>query len=242
MEEYFFSEKNISDLTKKLILNLELSKEQLNKDVVMKCKKIIINHMKDTYSKYGDNKPPSISSKDYVIKMNNKSLKDCIKIFDNKKKNDSYSLPEKQNKPNKINNQYGIGSMDNQFLRPDEIMGKMKNPSHPQQQSNPSKELQSFSDAGGYASFSSLDSASGPFITATGEYGMPLEMENTRYPGMNEGKKNYADELEQKLSSMNGLYGGGPGMGMGMNGMQMGQQMPGPAIRGPSSGGLVLRL
>ena len=115
MEEYFFSEKNIGDLTKKLILNLELTKDQLNKDVVLKCKKIIVNHMNDTFYKYGNSKPSSISSKDYIIKMNNKSLKDCIKVFDNRKQ-ESNSLPEKQQKNN---NNYGINSMNNQFLRPD---------------------------------------------------------------------------------------------------------------------------
>ena len=47
MQEYFFSEDNITNQTKKLIINLELTEDQLNKDVVLKCRKIILNHMKD---------------------------------------------------------------------------------------------------------------------------------------------------------------------------------------------------
>ena len=50
MEEYFFSEKNVGDLTKQLILNLELGQDQLNKDVVFKCKNIITKQMKNTFS------------------------------------------------------------------------------------------------------------------------------------------------------------------------------------------------
>ena len=42
MEQFFFSEKNVSDLTKQLILNLDLNKNDLNRDVVIKCKKIIL--------------------------------------------------------------------------------------------------------------------------------------------------------------------------------------------------------
>ena len=71
MEEYYFSEKNVGELTKQLILNLELGQDELNKDVVFKCKKIISNQMKNTFDKYGNQKPNTISSKDYIGKMNN---------------------------------------------------------------------------------------------------------------------------------------------------------------------------
>ena len=122
MEEYFFSEKNVSDLTKQLILNLELGQDQLNKDVVMKCKKIITNHMKDTYTKYGNNKPSNIGAKEYIGKMNNKSLKDCMQMFDIKKsQNGSSSSTEKRKSSNgKSSNgksgQYGLAGLgDNSF-------------------------------------------------------------------------------------------------------------------------------
>ena len=42
MEKYFFSQNNITYLTKKLIILLNLDKGELTKDVVIKCNKIII--------------------------------------------------------------------------------------------------------------------------------------------------------------------------------------------------------
>ena len=51
MDEFYFSENNIAAQTKKLILNLELPEDQINREVVMKCKKIITNQMKETSKK-----------------------------------------------------------------------------------------------------------------------------------------------------------------------------------------------
>ena len=82
MEEYFFSEKNVGDLTKQLITNLELGQNELNNDVVIKCRNIIVKQMKNTYDRFGNQKPNNIGTKEYIAKMNNKSLKDCMKIFD----------------------------------------------------------------------------------------------------------------------------------------------------------------
>jgi hypothetical protein len=87
MQEYFFSDDNIANQTKKLIFNLELSEEQLNKDVILKCKKIIVNHMKDTFNKYGKIKPSSTSTQEYLKQLNKKSLSDCLRLITNKKKN-----------------------------------------------------------------------------------------------------------------------------------------------------------
>ena len=42
MEKIFLSQQNIISLTKKLILYLELDETQINKEVVLKCKKIMI--------------------------------------------------------------------------------------------------------------------------------------------------------------------------------------------------------
>ena len=94
MEEYFFSEKNIGDLTKKLILNLELSEKQINRSVVLKCKKIILNHMNMTFEKYGKNKPQNMPIAEFIEKLNKKSINDCIKIINNKSNNTSVKYQE----------------------------------------------------------------------------------------------------------------------------------------------------
>ena len=85
MEEIFLSTRNIANLTKKLIIHLDLDENQVNKDTVLKCKKIIQNSMESVFDKYGNRKPTEIPLVDYVDKLNKKSLSDCIKIFDYKK-------------------------------------------------------------------------------------------------------------------------------------------------------------
>jgi len=92
MDKYFFAENNVASQTKKLILNLELPENEINRDVVIKCKKIITNHMKETFNKYGNSKPQKINSKDYMEKLNNKSLSDCLRVINNK------TLPTPQQK------------------------------------------------------------------------------------------------------------------------------------------------
>ncbi len=255
MDKYFFSEKNVGDLTKKLILNLQLSEDQINKDVVVKCKKIIVNHMNETYDKYANIKPESISTRNYIGKMNNKSLKDCLRVFDVKKNEKHISSPNLENnyrknyaseniplKPalKKNNDQlnYNTNNSNQQFLRPNEIMNNFKNPNHPQQNNNPSKEYQSFNDTSGYASFNK-ETPSGPFITATGEYGMPLESENNMQFPEQSGRKNYAEEIEQKMSALNSQYGGGGGFGQNMSTAQNMNQgsMGGNGFYGVPNGG-----
>ena len=78
MEEIFLSTKNIANLTKKLIINLDLDENQVNRDTVIKCKKIIQNSMEAVFDKYGNRKPSDISAVDYIDKLNKKSLSDCI--------------------------------------------------------------------------------------------------------------------------------------------------------------------
>ena len=244
MQEYFFSDDNIANQTKKLIFNLELTEDQLNKDVILKCKKIIVNHMKDTYTKYGKIKPTSTSTQEYLKQLNKKSLSDCLRLITNKKQEQVKPIINQQNKspnlPSKIKNVNFDQSVNfdkplnyekqSNYMRPNEIMNKLKNPSHPSQQNNPSKEYQSYSDAGGYASFSTLDNAGGPFITATGEYGLPLEMQaDNPYNSVNgnDNKKNFSDELDQKISQLQGRYGGVGGMGgMGQVGQMGGMSQP----------------
>jgi hypothetical protein len=264
MDEIYFSENNIAMQTKKLILNLELPEDQINKDLVLKCKKIITNHMKETYHKYGNLKPQNVSSKEYLEKLNRKSISDCFRLISNKKnitdepplkpslKQSSQQLKpsqqlkqtqqaqqaqqfkqqaqqfKQQAQQNKLKQEpkqnYGLNqkNVDN-YMRPNELMNKIK---HPTQKSNPSKELASFQDAGGYASFSPIDNASGPFITATGEYGMPLEIQDDKNNSNYEqfGKKNFQDDLDRRVSMLQGNYGGP----VNMNSMnQMGSQQMG---------------
>ena len=72
MEKIFLSQQNIISLTKKLILYLELDETQINKEVVLKCKKIITNYMNVVFDKYGN--------KNLVISYNTKAFPSISEI------------------------------------------------------------------------------------------------------------------------------------------------------------------
>lgn len=223
MKKVFLSEKNIANQTKKLITYLNLEPDELNRNTIINCKKIIMKTMDATFDKYGEKKPEDMSVVEFLDKINKKSLSDCLKIFDGQKEIKMSNNPQVEKlrdssiKKKPASNQFGLQPNNTQYMRPNEMMNKMKNPQntqHPEQMKNPSKEYQSYADAGGFASFSSIDNASGPFITATGEYGLPIEMQNTNgqfaMQSTNDGKKNYADEIQQKMDALRyqGGYGG----------------------------------
>ena len=266
MERYFFSQQNIFNLTKKLIIYLELDEGQINKEVIEKCKKIIINFMKAIFDKYGNKKPNNMSNEEYLDKLNKKSLSECLRTFNNKK-NDNNNLPSMNSRGGNAENFNNIGNNNNNrnpmmqgnnnmmgipdstkpnYLRPTDIMNNFKNGvSNNQQQTQASqKEFQSYNDAGGFASFSSNSTQGGPFITATGEYGVPLELQTeagaAKYgiSGGNEGKKNFADELERRIASLRGEYGGGP-MGGGNQQPQQIDEMTAKLLNLDASGAMI---
>jgi len=86
MKKYFFSQNNITYLTKKLIILLNLDKEEITKEIIIKCNKIILNFMTLIFEKYGNMKPPNITDEVYIDKLNKKSLSDCLRTINNKKK------------------------------------------------------------------------------------------------------------------------------------------------------------
>jgi hypothetical protein len=211
MDEIFLSGKNVDNQTKKLIVYLNLDKRQLNRDTVLKCRKIIANSMTETYDKYGERKPNNVSITEYIDKLNKKSLSDCIKILDAKKEIDMKIKTKNYQQQNLLKNteqksKYGTQAPNNnQYLRPNEII---KNQNHPEQIKTPSKEYQAF-DSGGFAPFTSVENMPSGFITASGEYGMPpIDMQDNHQS--NDGKKNYSDELTQKMENLrySGGYGG----------------------------------
>jgi hypothetical protein len=263
MEKIFLSQENIINLTKKLILYLELDESQINREVIIKCKKIISNYMNAIFDKYCNKKPPNISSRDFLEKLNKKSLSDCIRMFEEKKQsnknnprnNINNNLPKynqqnnnqqnnnQQNNNQQNNNQQNNNQQNNnqqnsmlgipnKFIRPDDMMNRMTNNNN--NNFNKPKEYTSYNDGGGaYASFSSLNNSNGPFITATGEYGLPLEMQNensnqngsfnqnggfnqngsfnqsNESSGRFEGRKNFSDELEKRMNVLQTEYRGG---------------------------------
>lgn len=94
MESIFLSNKNINSQTKKLVIYLNLDEEQLTKDTVFKCRKIILNSMILIFDKYGNKKPHNIPIIEYINKLNKKSLSECIKLIEAKKNNKKLKFKE----------------------------------------------------------------------------------------------------------------------------------------------------
>jgi hypothetical protein len=235
MQNEFMSDENITNQTKKLILELKIPTESITKDIVHKCRNLVQTNMKGVYGKYGEKKPQSMNNIEYVRLMNNKSVKNSKSMLNeqpdnqNSSRNDDTSMRPRQKKIS-----FGHQSNDDQrYMRPNELM---KQYNHPEQNKNPSKEFASFqNDGGGYASIS--NNPTGPFMTATGEYGMPLAMENEDN-GMN--KKVFSEETEDRFNNlrMNGGYSGQMPMGGGMSAGANGGGQMNNGMNGGMSGGM----
>lgn len=78
MDKVFFTKSNIDTLKNKFIQNTNLKKDPRTH---AQCQKIIINRMKEVYEKYGNRKPSNMSVPDFISKMSNKVVNDCVRDF-----------------------------------------------------------------------------------------------------------------------------------------------------------------
>jgi len=206
MEKYFLSEENINNQTRLLIKYIDFDKREINRDLVLKCKKIISGMMVQVFDRYASKKPYNMSTRDFIDKMNQKSIANCIDIIISRKQS---KLPISKNY-NRNNKQKEYSP--NIYANPNELMNKMYNrqPENNTQQN----EYMTPESSGGYASFSNNAQLNGPFITATGDVGVPLEVQyGNQYSqngfGGNLDKKNFQHELETKLNALRNNYAEG---------------------------------
>src|SRR3989304_156035 len=89
MDKFFFSERNVARQCGNLerLLNINSSNPEIRK----KCKRILVQQMQEVYKKYGKQRPKGISINDFIDKLNKKSIDDCTKKLNQRKKKKHYS-------------------------------------------------------------------------------------------------------------------------------------------------------
>ena len=207
MNQYFLSEENIINQTKLFIRFLQFDKNELNKQLIMKCKNIMNGMMIQVFDKYATLKPSNIPMNIYLQKMNDKSVANCIELMLYKQNNQQYQQQMQYTQQNKQNTQQNTqqprfaqdnNQNPNLYKNPNEIMKQLMSKNQNNEYMSPNL------GDGNFASFSN-EELNGPFITATGDVGAPMQ-----YNGEDTGgKKNFASELERRLNSLQTNYGGG---------------------------------
>ena len=205
MDDYFFSKDNVNKLSGQLgkVLNIKNTP-----DSKRACSKFVESQMKNIYDKYSDKRPKKMPIPEFLSKLNQKTLEDCIKLY--------------EVKTGKKTNNYGSMNMQ----RDKEIYGgreQMMN-SRPQHTSgnSESRELPGMMDSmsgGNFAPISSFNSP-GEYITATGEMGSRMNVGGSDNYSSNDqqtmfsDKKGAVDDLERRMLERQNDYQARP-MNMG---------------------------
>ncbi len=208
MDKFFFSSKNVNRQSNNLgkILNINESPESMNK-----CRKFLMQQMKTTFKKYGKKRPAGMSTHKFVDLLNKKSIRECVKIMNEKGKN----RDSRKYNPRQIS-QY-------ERDRNTEVYGQrdIHLPKRPQYTSmnkeNNNSAMPGFSDGAGMAGFAPIASGHGEFITADGRMGDKFQIgsggDNSMF------SNNKKDMLEQRMLERQREYDPrASGMG-GMGGM-----------------------
>ncbi len=229
MESLFFSPKNIDKLAENLGNSLNIRNTP---DSQQACRKFLQDQMKVVYSKYGERKPSKIAVPDYIRLLNEKSIKECMRLYQEKKQKKDNVQPQRQNQD------YGQMNMArDRDLYGDRNRGEMQRPQHTSgmRQNNG---FPGMIDGGGaaYASFNANQQfQQGGYITATGEMGAQMNM-----GGNNEmySKKDSTDDIERRMMERQNDYVGKPsgGFGGGFGNNMMGGMM------GGMNGGMMSRM
>lgn len=196
MDKFFFSEKNISNQSTYLekILNIRDDKESKRR-----CRKFLVQQMKEVYMKYGKKRPPGMEAIQFIDQLNKKSIKDCVKICEDRKREKNM----KKYEPSELNKF--------ERARDEEIHGKrrIQIPKRPQY-TVPNKGglntgMPSYSDGVGSAGYAPIASGNGGYITATGEVGDKMFFGN-QVESMYGQKASSKDELETRMMALANNY------------------------------------
>jgi hypothetical protein len=196
MDKFFFSDRNVNTQCSNLenILNI-----RDNDTAKQKCKKFLVQNMKDVYKKYGSKRPENISPKDFMDLLNKKSIKECVKLCEQKKQ-------QKSQKPNQIS-QYKrqreeeiYGDRNNHLDRRPQYSMPPRNSSKSEPNYHKNSELLNmplYSDANtGISGFASINpNEQGEFINANGEMSNNFFRNETN----NKNNRRGGDELESEM-------------------------------------------
>ncbi len=195
MNNYFLSDNNVNRISSSVSKTLNIKNTQKSTQA---CRNFVESRMKEVYNKYGTRKPDNMELKDFILKLNQKTIQDCVKLYQQKTNNNKAS----------------------QISRDKEIYGKRDSliparPTHTSFNKN-SRELPGMLDDGGMSimggsNFSPVLSGKGSFISATGEVtdGIQFNNEQQSDPNMSmfQDKKNSVDDLERRMLELKTNYG-----------------------------------
>jgi hypothetical protein len=213
LDKYFFSKKNIDKLTNKLSDILNLKKTP---DSYKACAKFLQQQMQITYNTYHDQKPRGVSMSVFLDKLNEKSLKDCVKLYQIKTKK----------KYNTDNYEDFKMHRDNEINRGNK--GLLKRPEFSNDLKRTKGDLNSFNmNTDNFADFRSGNLTNNGYITATGDIGQNMTSPDSQ--NMSGGKKVFADEIEKRMQERLMEYeprgNGSLGMDIGFGGQKRPQEI-----------------
>ena len=208
MEKYFFSKTNINSLTKDLGKKLGIKNTPGH---IKACKKFLEKQMTDVFSKYGDKKQKNMPMPEFIERLNDKSISECVKYYT--------AAKNKANSATSANGGRGSGTGMQHVDREQELNrgrnpGLMKRPIHTSGIKDSSQGLPGMMlDGGGQAGYAPILSGQGEYITATGEMGKKMftGTDTTQMFGDKGGSK---EEIERRMLERQSEYDPRPGGGM----------------------------
>jgi len=219
MDKFFFSEKNVARQCATLEKQLNIKD---NPESRRKCKKFLVNQMKNVYDKHGKKKRSNMPVAEFIDLLNKKSVKECMKICE-------------ENRSNKKSYSGKIGELER--TREEEVYGKrdIQLPRRPQYTSMNRNNVAENHGMPGYSegagsTFAPIAQGQGEFISATGEMGEKMifgNLENQIYGQRGDSKDELERRMMERMNEYDDKKSGGPGMMGGMMGGAMGGAMGG---------------
>lgn len=82
MEDYFFSEDNVNNMTLHFADTFDIDTDTMSRDTFLGMRKIMFDNMQAVFDKYGHRPlPPGYKKSDYISRMNKKSLENSITVY-----------------------------------------------------------------------------------------------------------------------------------------------------------------
>ncbi|CAH6421476.1 Hypothetical protein KVN_LOCUS288 [uncultured virus] len=186
MDKFFFSDKNVSRQCGYLEKMLNIKGDSESKK---RCKKFLVKQMQEIYKKYGNKRPNNVPVPQFIDLLNRKSIEECIKICENRKKN------KKQLDSNQLHQV--------ERARDKEIYGKrdvkiQKRPIVTHTKKNTNGLMPTYSDSGGLSNFATVPKGEGGYIGANGELGDQMFFGNIN-DYINTKKNDSKDDLEKRI-------------------------------------------
>ncbi|QKF93797.1 metallo-peptidase family M12 [Fadolivirus algeromassiliense] len=229
MDKFFFSEKNVARQFATLEQLINMSD---NPDSKRHFKKFLVKEMKEVYDKYGKKKPPTMKPAEFIDLLNKKSIKECVRICEEKKatKKKNYSQ-DQLGEIERSREEEMYGQRDIQVpRRPQHMSLDRQNNSNRGQQNNRqpgfNNGMDGFSDGGG-GGFAPIPKGNGEFITASGEMGAKMffgNLEDQMYGSRGDAKNELERRMLERMNEYDQRKGGMMGGNM-MGGNMMGDGM-----------------